>query len=376
MHTTGKLSLFLFSLLSYVLHPLLAFSLKNCTIAYSENPNNICVSCLNHGLTAVPDDIPRNATSLDISSNHILKITRTDLRGLSRITAILAHDNVISHIDDRAFADLAELTFLLMDDNNLINLTDNMFQGLSKLVFLSLYKNYISYISPKAFQSLVSIKEVVLGANQLHQISDIAPILQLPTLQILSLGYNKFTSFESDDLSLNVSNVRSLVLSMNPLKKFSITKDIFPYLHILDFSAYSSNIEWDVPNKTYLRSLTTLSFSGVHISFETYRVILQTANSLQKLSLLFMKAYIKAGLIDIACQIPSLRTLAVTVSQISVLDDNLLLSCSQLSELTLSGNDLSELSENSLRSVTQLKLLELDMNHLSKLPLALRGLCT
>lgn len=262
----------------------------------------------------------------------------------------------------------------MMDNNNLINLTDNCPKGLSKLVILSLFSNHISYISPKAFKSLVSIKIVILGANQLCQISDIAPILQLPNLDSLLLGYNKLTSFASDDLSLNVSNLRSLQLPMNPLRKFSITKDIFPYLQSLDFSGCSSDIKWDVSNKTYLRSLTSLYFSKDYISFKAHRVILQTANSLQQLVLSSMRDYIEAGLIDIACQIPSLRTLHVTESHIGVLNDNLLLSCSRLTELILTGNELSELSENSFRSVTQLKHLELDLNHLSKLSPALQGL--
>ncbi|XP_044039802.1 toll-like receptor 13 isoform X1 [Siniperca chuatsi] len=368
--------LLLVCLLSCLLrhNPLLAFSLKNCTIAYSENANNQWVICKERDLTAIPDDIPRNATSLDLSLNQLLKITRTDLRCLSKLTAAQVQYNLISHIDDGAFADLVELRTLIMDQNKLTNLTDDMFQGLSKLVMLSLYNNRISYISPAAFQSLVGIRTVILGANLLHQISDIAPILKLPTLHDLFLGYNKFTSFQSDDLHVNVSNLKLLRLGMNPLRKFSITKDIFPYLQSLDLSECSCDIEWDVANKTFLRSLTILSFSGTYISFEAYRAMLRTADSLQKLVLYVMKERIEEGLIDIACRIPSLRTLDVSICKIGTIDDNLLRSCSQLTELTFSGSDLSELSEHSLRSMTQLRLLTLNGNHLSKPPLALRGL--
>ncbi|XP_067378814.1 toll-like receptor 13 [Channa argus] len=378
MQGIGSLLLFLFSLLSCLLHHdlLQAFTLKNCTIVFTENADVTWITCQGNELTIIPDDIPRNATSLDISSNHISKITRTDLRGLSKVKSVLCQNNVISHIDDRAFADSAELAVLILDENELTTLTDNMFQGLSKLLMLSLYNNHISTISSRAFQSLVSIKMVMLGANQLHQMSDIAPILKLPTLQELFLGYNRFTSFETDELHFNVSNLILLQLSMNPLTKFSITKDVFPHLQSLDFSKCSYDIEWDVSNKTYLRSLSRLFFSGVYISFDTYKVILQTAESLQYLSLLFIKEYIDQGLVDIACQIPSLRTLDLTNSKLGILDDDLLRSCSQLTELTLPANGLSELSENSLRSVTQLRCLTLDNNNLFKLPLALRGLVT
>ncbi len=378
MEAKGSWPLFLVSLLSFLLHlnPLLAFSLKNCTIAFSESANNLGVTCKERDLTAIPDDIPRNVTSLDLSSNDLLKITRTDLRYLSKLIDVEVQHNLISHIDNGAFADLVELRVLIMDVNKLTNLTDNMFQGLSKLVILSLYNNHISYISPLAFQSLASIQTVVLGSNQLHQMTDIAPILKLPTLNDLLLGYNKITSFQSDDLPFNISNLRSLQLSMNPLRKFSITKDVFPYLQSLDLCKCSSDIEWDVANKTFLRSLTSLFFSGSYVRFETYRAVLQTADSLQKLSLYSMKTWIDEGLIDIACQIRSLRTLDVMSSGIGTIDDNLLRSCSQLTELILSFNDLSELSEHSLRSMTQLRLLALQSNHLSKLPLALRGLST
>nr|ULE72738.1 toll-like receptor 13 isoform c [Trachinotus ovatus] len=378
MQDKGSCCQLLVFFLSCLLHtnPLLAFSLKNCTIAYSENPNYLFVTCKNRYLTAVPDDIPKNAISLDLASNHIVNIKRTDLRGLSKARVVLVEYNLISHIDDGAFTDLTELKALIMDQNKLTSLTDNMFQGLSKLETLSLYSNHISYISPVAFQSLVNIERVELGANQIHQITDIAPLLKLPTLHDLMIGYNKFTSFQSDDLPFNVSNLRILQLSMNPLRKFNITKDIFPHLQSLDLCKCSSDIEWDVSNKTFLRSLTSLSLSGTYISFQSYRAMLQTTDSIQKLSLFFMKQWIDEGLIDIACRIPSLRSLEATISRIGTIDDNLLQSCSRLTELTLSANELSELSEHSLRSMTQLRLLELDSNQLSKLPLALRGLST
>uniref|UniRef100_A0A3Q1ESV2 Toll-like receptor 22 n=1 Tax=Acanthochromis polyacanthus TaxID=80966 RepID=A0A3Q1ESV2_9TELE len=376
MWSSGSLSLLLFPLLSCFLlqDPSLAFSLKNCTIFYSENVNNVWVTCKDRELTIIPDDIPRNALSLDVSLNLFVQITRTDFRGLAKIKSLDVQRNVISHIDGGAFADLAELLILIMNDNKLTNITDNMFQGLSKLATLVLNSNQISFISPVAFQSLVSLKWVELGSNHLHQVTDIVPLLKLPMIEILSLNYNKLTSFQSDDLPLNISNVRSLSLSLNPLTKFSITTDVFPYLQSLDVSG-CSNMEWKVENKTFLRSLTSLFFSGTYMSFDTYREMLQTADSLQKLVLLNLKEWID-GLVDNACKIPSLRSLDVAVCQIETIDDNLLRSCSQLTELILSSNSLSEMSEHSLQSLTQLSLLQLHGNYLSKVPRALRGLST
>uniref|UniRef100_A0A8C9ZE90 TIR domain-containing protein n=1 Tax=Sander lucioperca TaxID=283035 RepID=A0A8C9ZE90_SANLU len=353
--------LFLVPLLSFLLHynPLLAFSLKNCTINYSEDANNLWVTCRQRSLTAIPDDIPRNASSLDLGSNSISKITRRDLKYLPKLTYAELGFNLISHIDDGAFADLEKLKFLSLSSNKLSKVTDNMFQGLSELVLLSLQRNRISYISPVAFQALVSLEQLDLGSNYLQQITDVAPIFKLPTLNKLSLGNNKFTSFQSDDLPLNVSNIKTVLLTLNPLRKFSLTKDVFPHLWSLELIKCSSNIEWDVSNKTFLRNLTSLALGGIDISFESYRAVL-----------------IDEGLIDVACQIPSLRTLDLQNNCIVRVDDNLLQSCSQITDLSLSSNKLSEMSEHSLRSISQLRHLDLGYNQLSKVPLTLRGLST
>ncbi|XP_039677457.1 toll-like receptor 13 [Perca fluviatilis] len=378
MQYTGSWPMFLVPLLSFLLHynPLLAFSLKNCTIDYSEDANKLSVTCEQRSLTAIPDDIPRNASSLDLSSNSISKITGTDFKYLPKLIYAGLEFNLISHIDDGAFADLEKLKVLFLFNNNLTKVTDNMFQGLSELVMLSLESNRISYISPVAFQSLVSLEELDLGSNYLQQITDVAPIFKLPTLNELCLRNNNFTYFQSDDLTLNVSNIKTLSLTMNPLRKFCLTKDVFPHLWFLDLSKCSSDIEWDVSNKTFLRNLTSLYLGGSYISFESYRAALQTTDSLQELFLTSMKARIDEGLIDVACQISSLRTLDLGFNHIVSIDDNLLQSCSQITDLSLFSTDLSNMSEHSLRSISQLRDLVLGDNQLFKVPLAIRGLST
>nr|AST16086.1 toll-like receptor 13 [Scophthalmus maximus] len=375
MQAQGSWPLLLVSLLFSLLHanPSLAFSLKNCSIAYFDNATRVFVTCQHRSLSAIPDDIPQNAAGLDLGFNSIQQISRSDLRGLSKLKFVQVVCNLISHVDNGAFTDLTELKSLLMDDNQLTRLTDNTFQGLSKLETLSLNSNYITYISPLAFQPLVNIDTVFLGSNPLHRIAFIAPLLNLPTLHFLMIGNNKFTTFQSDDLHFNVSNLKSLGLSLNPLRKFSITKDVFPYLQSLDLCHCGSDIEWDVSNKTFLKSLTTLYLSGSYVS---YTAMLQTTDSVKTISLIFMENLVAEGLIDIACRVPSLRSLAVTNSRIGIIDENLLQSCSQLTELTLSANQLTELSELSFRSTTQLRRLRLDSNELSKVPLALRELFT
>ncbi|XP_025761309.1 toll-like receptor 13 isoform X1 [Oreochromis niloticus] len=375
MLATGVWPLLLLSLLSCFFHceHLLAFSLKNCTIIYTEK-SNVSVTCTERYLAAIPDDIPKNAVLLNLKSNYISNITRMDLEGLFELEVLNLEKNWISQIDDDAFADLVELKVLILSINRLAKLTKNMFQGLSKLETLSLDWNQISFISPVAFQPLVGVHSVDLSYNLLHQITDIDQIIKLPTSQHLFVCYNNFTSFQSDDLHVNTSNL--LTLSLDSVKKFSITRDIFPHLQSLDLRAWTGDIEWEVSNKTFLKSLTRLQMSGTSLSFEVYRAILQTVYSLQELQMDNIKKWIDDGLIDVACQIHSLKTLNVSSSKIHTLKENMLQSCSHLTNLNLSSNHIESVADNALQSMTQLRSLILQNNYLSELPVAVQGLTT
>lgn len=354
-------------LLSVLLHfnPSLSYSLKNCTVDYSLYYRT-WIDCSHHDFIAVPDDIPSNAVSLNLSNNHILKINRTDFSRLSKLRFLQMGNNWISHIADGAFANM-DLANLDMGSNKLTNLTDNIFQGLWKLTCLSLERNRITHISPRAFQSLISLRNVALTYNALYQIANIVPILQLPNLQELLLGYNRFTSFQSHDLPFDKSKIRTLWLNDNFLKRFSITRDMFPYLQSLRLSC-GPDFQWDVRDTAFLRRVTTLGFDVLDISGEMYRMMLRSVESVQKLSMNFLK---NKEMVDIACQSPALTSLDLSSNYLSLLQ-----SCSQLTELDLSSNYLGELSEFSLRSMKELKSLNLKNNSLSRVPLALRGLHT
>lgn len=245
--------------------------------------------------------------------------------------------NSIPHIDAGAFADSVELTDLDVSYNDLTNLS------------LSLNDNQIAYISPLAFQTLISLQKVNLNSNEFHQITDIVPILQLSNLNELDFGINRFISFESDDLRLNISNLRTMQFQLNPLRKFSITKDVFPHLQSLDLSICSVGFEWNVPNKTFLGSLTRWHLGGTEISFEAYSAMLQSTESVEYLWLSYMTEWFDKGLLDVACQIPALTSLDLTFNDIHVLNNTLLQPCSNITELALVGNVMTDLSEDSLR---------------------------
>ncbi|XP_059206627.1 toll-like receptor 13 [Centropristis striata] len=351
---------------------LLAYSLKNCSVSYSNNVTR--VECSGRDLAAVPHDVPKDAVSLNLGSNHILKIKRTDLSRLLKLEYLQIGNNWILRIDDGAFADL-ELKQLDLSSNSIRNLTDNMFQGLGKLTNLSLERNQISDISPLAFRSLISLEQLILTNNHLHRMTDLVPILQLPNLNNLILDFNKFVSFQTDDLPLNKSNLRMLSMFGGRLTKFSITRDVFPRLQSVSLTAVDG-FEWDVPEPEFLRSLNTLRLNESDVSCGTYREMLTSLRSVKELSLSFVKNQRDRHLVSIACQTPALTSLDLSGNYFVSINRTLLLSCSQLTDLDLSNNHLEELEELSLRSMMKLRRLDLRENWLSRVPLGVGGVST
>uniref|UniRef100_A0A672GL91 Toll-like receptor 13 n=1 Tax=Salarias fasciatus TaxID=181472 RepID=A0A672GL91_SALFA len=375
MGAAGSSSLLLPSLLlcSLLLDFSLAFSLKNCTVVYlAANANDVDVDCLNRDLAIIPDDIPRNARILELSENGIMRISKVDLQGLSKLKSLKLSFNLISHVDDGAFIDLTELTNLNLCKNKLEELTDEMFLGLSGLIKLQLSFNHISFISAGAFEPLLAVQLIELNVNRLQQITDVIPALKLTTLESLELCQNRILSLQSDNLP--ASNLKSLNLNGNPLTKFSLREDILPQLRNLSFDECTEDMEWDVASKTFLRSLTRLFVGGTNINLTSYMEMLRTAGSLRELEMSSMDTGVIDSLVDTACQMFSLRSLLIRDNEIESLGDLLLKSCSGLTEANLTSNGFVRMSKHAFRSTKILTVLSLRTNKLSKLSLALQVL--
>ncbi|XP_045914746.1 toll-like receptor 13 [Micropterus dolomieu] len=356
----------------------LAYSLKGCVISYSEDASaDVSLDCSGRELVTVPDDIPRDASSVKLSNNQLEQINRQDFGHLSKLRNLFLDSNQIAHVDDGSFINLVALTNLYMNDNNLTRLTGNIFQGLSNLTTLDLGGNNIQFIHSSAFQFLSSLQTVILKDNKLQQVTDIQPILQLPHLQELNIRANLFTSFQTKDLLLNMSSgLKKLDVSDNAkLEKFSITTQIFPHLEMIDLSGSgrAAGLKWDIPDKTLLRNITQLDFSGTLIPFEEIQKVLQSLDSLMHLRLSYMETFIQKGLLATVCKILTLRRLDLLYNSVPKLSSKLV-TCSQLNELDLSNTNTSELPKGSMRLMKSLRSLTLDFNFLTKVPDDIRSL--
>ncbi|XP_064826793.1 toll-like receptor 13 [Oncorhynchus masou masou] len=380
--TFSQLRLFL-SFLMYcwgLADPACGYFLKNCTIRGNLSDNfNMKVLCYNRNLEVMPINIPCKVSVLDVAMNNISKIGKLDFKGLSNLKILNMSRNQISQVDNDALLPLKALRELNLAHNRLTTLSDHLFQGLASLSLLHLDNNLITTIGSSSFQLLSSLKTVNLTKNSLHNMKEVQPIVQLPHLQELYIGSNKFTSFQSQEISNTSIELRLLDLSRNPLGIFRITADVLPYLEVLDiaYCGQLGHMEWDVLDRSFLRNVNCLNLSGIEMSLERMGMVLQTVNS----SLVHLRLYdiseerVKA-LIDFACNIPTLRLLRLHHNNISALSEEVLQSCKQVTEVDLENNNIIQLSEVSFRSMEQLSTLRLGHNRLSSVPDATRNIST
>ncbi|KAM9396159.1 uncharacterized protein ACWYII_032282 [Salvelinus alpinus] len=360
--------------------PACGYFLKNCTIRGNlSDPSDMKVLCEKRNLEVTPIDIPQKVCVLDVAMNNISKIGKLDFKGLSNLKILNMSRNQISQVDDGSLGHLEALQELGLAHNRLTTLSDHLFQGLANLSLLHLDNNLIATISSSSFQLLSSLKTVNLTKNNLENMKEVQPIVQLPHLHELYIGSNRFTSFQSQEISNTSIELRLLDLSRNPLGIFRITADVLPYLEVLDiaYCGQLGHMEWDVLDRSFLRNVNRLNLSGIEMSFERMGMVLQTVNS----SLVHLRLYdiseerVKA-LTDIACQIPTLSLLRLHHNNIRVLSKEFLQSCKQLTEMDVGDNNINQLSEFLFRSMEQLSTLKLGHNSLSSVPNATRSLPT
>ncbi|CAB1323655.1 unnamed protein product [Coregonus sp. 'balchen'] len=204
--------------------------------------------------------------------------------------------NQISHVDDGAFSDLVALEELNLGMNKLTCLSDHTFHSLDNLLVLT--QKSITTITPS---------------------SNSVPLLFKSIIKI----------------SKTSTGLRKLDVSGNHFKIFSITANVFPHLQTLHLSFSgpyeNGSMEWDVPDRYFLRNVSSLDLSWIHMSIEMMSMVLQSLNSLVNL---------------------------------------------KLNHTGVLQNYIIELSELSFRSMKQLRILLLGKNILSSVPNATRNFPT
>lgn len=361
----------LFLLNSFIVQ---GFTLRNCHISLNK------AICTGSKLTEVPTDIPPTVESIDLSQNNIIKLQVANLTGFPNVTELILRQNQISHISKGTFSQLLSLTKLNLNNNKLKKLDNGVFDGLGKLTELLISYNLIKTVEPDVFRSLKNLGTLDFSNNNLNTTEQLGLIIKhTPRLKKLNIRHNLIRNVTSSNLMNASTGITYLDISLNPIRLFQITTNVFPNLTWLNVGTpptTTTDMTWDVPDKTMLAKVTTLDVSGVKMASTAKLLnLLSTFNtSLVTLRINTLRCNL-TQLINKSCSIPTLSQLQFGKQKnFFTVTSTFFTLCTNVTDINLSKNGIKRIANNSFMTASRLRFLDLSYNKLQTVPYAIRNL--
>ncbi|XP_017264123.1 toll-like receptor 3 [Kryptolebias marmoratus] len=307
--------------------------------------------CSHLSLTRVPDDLPENITSLDVSHNKLVQILPDLFKRYKGLVRLDVSYNSMAKLDGGLCRNLPLLQTLNWAHNELFSLKKEDLEYCTKLTWLSMASNRLQ---PKGepFTALQNLKFLDVSMNKLTT-AKLGSQPQLPSLVNLNLGHNDFTSLNASDFSclqdspflqvVNLSAVALKTLEPGCFKPISGLRTL-----ILDGSRIGSG---------FIPKLCS-ELSGTAID----------ALSLKKINLITLNDKTFTGL-----QNTNLTVLDLSGNGISTVEDGSFQWLSTLQTLILTDNNIKHLTKGTFQGLKMLKKLQLTKalvnSHKSSLPL-------
>ncbi|XP_046365439.2 toll-like receptor 4 [Haliotis rufescens] len=154
-----------------------------CT--FHDQYGELFVDCRGRQLQQVPDDLPRNITSLDISDNQITVLRNMTFQNLNCLTHINLNNNLLITMEPDALVGIFSLTTLLLASNKLSQhnncLPEGLFRDLGNLHTLNLENNKM-----KAYPDLVLAPLTKLHSLYIDPVPD----------AVFGSGFSKLTNLK------------------------------------------------------------------------------------------------------------------------------------------------------------------------------------
>ncbi|XP_078096603.1 vasorin b isoform X1 [Mustelus asterias] len=240
--------------------------------------------CIKMGLSAIPEHIPPDTSSIFAFENSISTLHKEDFAGLEELKLLHLSHNKISRLPQEVFQPLSVLSNLDLSSNQITEITNTTFSGLQELERLYLQQNKIETIHPAAFDTLTKLVELKLQDNLLHHL----PPLQLPTLLLLDLSRNNipYTELRSiqapeieslklaglglstvdEEMFKSMRNLQELDLSDNQLVTVSATLQQLSELTYLSLRGNNKLSHLKGEDFKHIRNLQKLDISGLSLT--------------------------------------------------------------------------------------------------------------
>ena len=138
-----------------------------CTCYHDHTWNTNMVECSAREKTAIPREIPMDATAVYAAGNNIRSLESHIFIGRKRIRQLYVNNSNVEEIQNRSLNGLSALQVLRLEDNLLSELHGYEFDVLRSLRELYLHNNRIRRIHPATFSRLRSLEVLTLHGNLL-----------------------------------------------------------------------------------------------------------------------------------------------------------------------------------------------------------------
>ncbi|XP_012676505.3 leucine-rich repeat-containing protein 3-like [Clupea harengus] len=160
----------------------------------SERGGLTNVQCSSRDLDAIPDDLPEDTVTLQLSSNHITRVPSQAFSRLWRLQELDLSGNTIEAVEAGAFQGVTESLRVL-------DLSDNRLRGVPKEAFGRLHAKISLSGNPWHCECVLQevLRELRLDENTVNEVSCHTAVREefagRPIIQVLDSGVN-FCSFQ------------------------------------------------------------------------------------------------------------------------------------------------------------------------------------
>ncbi|XP_035662014.1 uncharacterized protein LOC118406219 [Branchiostoma floridae] len=204
------------------------------------------VLCDHQSLTKIPEDIPINASTVQVSHNAIAELPVNAFKNLTRLRKLYLDYNLLDNWPPQVFNNIP-LRYLSINYNNISLLNSEMFSQLINLTFLSMTNNYIVDLESGVFESLMSLEDLKLDNNNIEKIPNGA-FSGLVNLRSLYLDFNNIHIISAGAFSV-MTNLERLYLTKNKLR--TLHETTFDNLMLLNTLSLNLNSITELPGQIF-----------------------------------------------------------------------------------------------------------------------------
>ncbi|XP_029297850.1 toll-like receptor 3 isoform X2 [Cottoperca gobio] len=314
--------------------------LHNCVASDKKTSCKVLdgrADCSHLSLSAVPPNLPRDITSLDISHNRLNGIPPVSLTPYPGLRHLDVSHNSITKLDQGLCQTLPLLQTLNMEHNQVYVLKKEDVSHCTNLTWLIMASNKLQ-LHGEPFSALQSLKVLDVSTNKL-QSAKLGSQFQLPNLVSLNLAGNYFTTLMKDDFSfLNHSSFLQ-VLNMSSVSLKTLEPGCFtPISGLRTLIMDESNMATQVISKL----CSELSATDIDALFLRKMKLVTLTNTTFK-----------------ALQTTNLTFLDLSYNGMVRIQDGSFRWLSRLQTLVLTDNNIRRLTKDTFQGLKSLKKLQL-----------------